>query len=116
MRAACLSGWSHRALILYVHVEHVGVRPAKRDAQAALLELIGHRLGILDGLRLQSLELAGAGQLEGQGEGCEDVDMRTALLAGENGLVQLPGDIREGSEQNSAAEPSRDLWVVDMVT
>ena len=37
-----------------IHVQHVAVRAAEGHAQAALLELIGHGLRVLDGLRLQA--------------------------------------------------------------
>ena len=74
-----------------VHVEHVAVRPAKGDAQAALLQAFRHCHGILDRLPLEFLELLGARQLEGQRQGGEDVDVRPALFAGEDGLVNLPG-------------------------
>ena len=40
----------------YVHVDEVAVRAAERDAQSALLELVGHRLSVLQGLCLQFFE------------------------------------------------------------
>ena len=89
--------------LVHVHVEHVAVGAAERDAQSALLELVGHGLGVLDGLRLQFLELRRLRQLEGQGQRGEDVDVRAALLAGEDGLVELLGDVRVGGQQHRAA-------------
>ena len=88
-----------------VHVEHVAVGAAEGDAQAALLEAFGHGLGVLDGLLLELLELLGAGQLEGQRQGGEDVHVRPALLAGEDGLVELLGQGRVGGQDDGAARP-----------
>ncbi len=108
MRAA----WSPERLVpsgtfdgAAVHVEHVAVGPAEGDAQAALLEAFGHGLGVLDGLLLEFLELLGAGQFEGQRQGGEDVDVRPALLAGEDGLVELFGQGRVGGQDDRPARP-----------
>ena len=77
-----------------VDVDQVAVGAAEGDAQSALLELVGHGLGVLDGLRLQLLELLGLRELEGQRQRGKDMDVRSALFAGEDGLVDLLGDGR----------------------
>ena len=95
-----------------IHVEHVAVGAAEGHAQAAFLELIHHGLGVLDGLRLQLLEQRCAGELEGERQGGEDVDVRSALFAGEHGLVQFLGDIGVGGEAalRRAGHPATCGW------
>jgi glycerol kinase len=44
-----------------IHVQHVRIRPAEGDAQAALLEALCHGQGVLDGLPLQFLRTAWCG-------------------------------------------------------
>ena len=90
-----------------IHVHQVAVGAAERDAQAALLELVGHGLGVFDRLFLQFFELPGLGQLEGQGQRGEHVDVWSALLAGEDGAVDLFRDGRVGGQQHGTA------WTVE---
>ncbi len=77
-----------------VHVDQVRVGAAEGHAQSALGELVGHGGRILEGLLLQLLELFGLRQLEGQRQRGEHVDVRSALLTGEDGLVDLLRDGR----------------------
>ena len=86
-----------------IHIDEMRIRAAKRDAQSALLELVSHRLGILECLRLQSLELFGLRQFESQRQAGENIDMRSALFAREDGLVDLLCDGRVGGQQHRAA-------------
>jgi hypothetical protein len=94
----------------------MAVGAAKGHAQTALLEALGHGLGVLDGLLLEFFELLGLGQLEGQRQGCEDVDMRSALFTGEDGLVELFGQAGSVVRMTAPRGPSRVLWVVEVMT
>ncbi len=67
----------------------MAVRATKRDAQSALLELVCHRLGVLDGLFLQLLELFCLCKLEGQCQCRKDIDVRSALLSREDCRIDL---------------------------
>ena len=92
-----------------IHVEHVAVRAAVGDAEAALLEALGDGQGVLDGLLLQLFEGRRAGELEGQGQGGEDVHVRSALLAGEDGFVDQGGNLGVGGQDDRAARPVEGL-------
>ncbi len=81
----------------------MAVRAAERDAQSALRELIRHGLRVLNGLGLEFLELFGLRQLEGQRQSRKDMDMRSALFAGEDGFINLLGDLCIGRHQHRAA-------------
>ncbi len=85
----------------------MGIRAAKRDAQSALLELVRHGLGVLDRLGLQLLELFGLRELEGERQGREDMDVRSALFAGEDGFIDLLGNGRVGGQQH------RPAWTIE---
>ena len=86
-----------------INVEQVRVRPAVGDGQAAFLELVCHGDGVLDGLLLQDLELGRARQFEGQRQRGKDVDVRSALFAGEDRLVdQLPQFLVGGHDDRAA--------------
>jgi len=69
----------------------VRVGAAIGDAEAVLGQLLRQANGVADGLLLQAAELLGARQLEGDGHPGHGVDVRAALLAGEDGAVNLGG-------------------------
>jgi len=69
----------------------MGIRPAVGDAQPARLQLCGQRDCVIYHLLLELAELRCGGQPEADGHAGHGVDMRTALLAGEDGAVNLGG-------------------------
>lgn len=67
------------------------------------LELFGEGMGVHPDLALQLGELLGAGQFEGGRQRGEDVDVRPALLAGENRPVKLARQRFFGRQDAGAA-------------
>ena len=92
-----------------VHVGQVGVGAAEGDAQAALDQAGVEGLAVFEDLLLQRLELGRAGQLEGGGQGSDGMDMRAALLAGEDGAVELSGQGGIGGDDAGAARAAEGL-------
>ncbi len=88
----------------HIHVDEMAIRAAERDAQSALLELVRHGLGVLDrsgpAIVLNCLVCA---SLKVSASAGKDMDVRSALLAGEDGLVDLLGNRRVGGQQHCAA-------------
>ena len=99
-------GAAHR---LAVHQQQVRARPAVRDAQPARRQPFRQAHGVGDDLALQGAELLGRGQLESDRHAGDGVDVRAALLAGEDGAIQLAPDLGVGGDQHGAARPGHRL-------
>ena len=89
------------ALGAQIHQHHVAFGAAADDAQAALLQRLGHRLGVLDHLLLVRLEPGAERFLERHRLGGDHVHQRAALQAGEDGAVD--GLLVLGLHQDDAA-------------
>ena len=70
-------------------------------------QTLGEDLGAGQGALLAVLELLGAGDLEGDGLGGDGVHQRPALLAGEDGGVELLGPLLLGQDQAGARPAER---------
>src|SRR5690606_28512936 len=82
----CLAG---HALGAQVDQDEMAVGAAGDDPQAALLQHLGECLRVDDDLPGVVLELGLEGLAEGHGLGSDDVHQRPALVAGEDGAVDL---------------------------
>ncbi len=85
----------------------MGVGAAVGDAETVLLQPLREDGAVLDHLLLQLAELLGPGQLEGQRDGSKDIDMRAALLAGEDCPVDLARQSWVGGQDAGAARAAQ---------
>ena len=77
----------------HVHQHQVVVGAARDQAEALLGQRGGQRLRVVDHLLLIRLERGLKRLLEGDRLGGDDVHQRAALRAGEDGLVDLGGQL-----------------------
>ena len=85
------------------------VGAAGDDLDAALEQSLGQHLGVGDDLLCIGLELGRQRFLEGDGLGGDDVHQRAALDAGEDGRVDLLGQILVIGEDHAAARAAQGL-------
>ncbi len=87
----------------------MGLCAAADDAQAALGQLRRQARGVVDDALLERPEAVGPGQLERQRQGRNCVEMRSALLTGKDGAINLGGQIAPVGQDHRAARPAEAL-------
>ena len=92
-----------------VDEDDVSVGAAVGDGDAFGFERVGQGAGVVDDAALQRLELVGGGELEGDGLAGDGVEVRPALLAGEDGGVDPSGHLAVGGEAAGAARATERL-------
>jgi hypothetical protein len=85
------------------------VRAAGDDAEAAVGERLGQRLGVVDHLLRIGLEPGLQRFAESHRLGGDDMHQRAALQAGEDGRIDLLGDILVVGQHDAAARAAQGL-------
>jgi len=92
-----------------VHQHHVALGAAADDAQPALHQRAGQRVGVLEHLLLVDLEAGLQRLVEGHRLGRDHVHQRAALDAGEDGAVDLLGNLLVVGHHDAPARAAQAL-------